>query len=65
MNQDDMIRPAGAARLAGVSEATVRRWVREQRLVKYEDGLGRLWISRSELVGLITPVPVPVTGTGA
>jgi predicted site-specific integrase-resolvase len=61
--EEDMIRPAGAARLAGVSEATVRRWVREKRLVKYTDGLGRLWVDGAEVRKLVTPVPV--TGAGS
>lgn len=58
--EDNMIRPAGAAKLAGVSEHTVRRWVREQRLNKYTDGLGRMWVDRREVLHLITPVAEPV-----
>lgn len=61
--EDHTIRPAEAARLAGVSEATVRRWVREGRLNKYENGLGVMYVDRREVLHLITPVPV--TGTGS
>lgn len=62
--QDDhFIRPTAAAKRAGVSEATVRRWVREKRLTKYEDGLGRIWVDGREVDKLLQPVQA-VTGTG-
>lgn len=63
----DLIRPAGAARRAGVSEATIRRWVREEKLRKYVDGLGRTWVDGNQVDALVTPQPdpVPVTGVGA
>lgn len=63
LNQDEnIIRPAEAAEMAGVSEATVRRWVREQRLNKYEDGLGRMYVDRREVRHLLTPQPVTEVG---
>jgi predicted site-specific integrase-resolvase len=55
---ENIIKPADAADLAGVSEATIRRWVREDRLNKYTDGLGRMWVDRREVLHLITPKPV-------
>jgi excisionase family DNA binding protein len=62
LNEEDAIRPAGAARLAGVTEATIRRWVREKRLTKYEDGLGRMYIDRREVQELLAPRPVTEVG---
>lgn len=61
--EPDLIRPAGAARRAGVSDATVRRWVREGKLRKYVDGRGRTWVDGKQVDEL--NAPVPVTGVGA
>lgn len=58
--EDDFITVAGAARLAGVSEGTVRRWMDDPdvKVTKYRDGSGRVWVDRNEIIGHITPVPV-------
>lgn len=67
MPQDeDFITVAGAARLAGVSEGTVRRWLRdpEVKVTKYTDGSRRVWVDRKQVIAHITPSPV-VTGAGA
>lgn len=67
LKDDNAVRPSGAAELAGVSEATVRRWVREGRLNRYDDGLGRMWLDRDEVLRLVRPVTgaQSVTGAGA
>lgn len=58
------IRPAGAARLAGVSEGTIRRWMDDPavKVTKYRDGSGRVWVDSRQILAHIQPVPV--TGTG-
>lgn len=64
MPQDeDFITVAGAARLAQVSEGTVRRWLRDPgiKVTKYTDGSGRVWVDRREIIKHTTPEPV-VTG---
>lgn len=63
--EDDFITVAGAARLAGVSEGTVRRWMDDPdvKVTKYRDGSGRVWADRNEIIQHITPVPV--TGVGS
>jgi predicted site-specific integrase-resolvase len=61
--QDDLIRLSGAAALAGVSVATVRRWITEGKLVKYQDARRRVWVDRKQVLGLNRPTPV-VTGSG-
>jgi excisionase family DNA binding protein len=63
-HEDDLIRVAGAARLAGVSQGTVRRWLAEGRLRRYRDGRGRVWVSRTQVLELITPKP-ETAGCGA
>lgn len=57
---DDFITVAGAARLARVSEGTVRRWLRDEsiKVTKYTDGSGRVWVDRNEIIRHITPEPV-------
>lgn len=62
-HQPDLITIAGAARRAGVSEATIRRWIREGKLLKYKD-TRRSWVDGIAVDRLITPAPV-VTGVGA
>lgn len=47
---EDFIRVAGAARLAGVAQGTVRRWITEGRLTKYVDGRGRVWVDRNQVL---------------
>lgn len=63
---DDFITVAGAARLAGVSPGTVRRWMDDPgvKVRKYKDGSGRVWADRREIVAHTTPSPV-VTGAGS
>lgn len=57
---DDFITVAGAARLAGVSPGTVRRWLEDPdvKVTKYVDGSKRVWIDRKEIIAHITPQPV-------
>lgn len=57
VQDEDFITVAGAARLAGVSDATVRRWIRQDRLNKYTDGRGRTWLDRREVDHLLKPAP--------
>jgi excisionase family DNA binding protein len=65
-NTDDLLRPAGAATRAGVSVATIRRWITEGKLRKYQDERRRVWVDANELDRLSQPTPAPaVTGTGA
>jgi hypothetical protein len=62
MTQDeDFITVAGAARLAGVSEITVRRWMDDPStgVRKYKDGRGRVWADRNDIIRHNTPVAVP------
>jgi predicted site-specific integrase-resolvase len=63
--EDDFITVAGAARLAGVSQVTIRRWMDDPavKVTKYRDGSGRVWADRKEIIQHITPVPV--TGVGS
>lgn len=57
MDEDqDYVTVAGAARRAGRSAPTVRRWLRDGKLRRYRDGTGRIWIKGSELDALIKPV---------
>jgi hypothetical protein len=61
--EDDFITVAGAARLARVSTATVRRWMKDPatKVTKYLDGSGRVWIDRNEIIAHTTPKPVGPT----
>lgn len=61
--QADLIRPEGAARRAGVSVPTIRRWIREGKLRKYQDGRRRVWVDGNAVDRLSTPQPEP-TGAG-
>ena len=60
--EEDLIRVAGAARLAGASEGTVRRWITEGRLSKYVDGRRRVWVDRNEVLRMIEKRPAGVRG---
>lgn len=64
--EEDFITVAGAARLARVSEGTVRRWLSDPKIpiTKYADGSRRVWIDRKQVIAYTTPSPV-VTGAGA
>lgn len=65
VNQDDLIRPAGAATRAGVSTATIRRWIREGKLTKYTDDRRRVWVDGRQVDAMNTVRPAPaVTGAG-
>lgn len=58
--EEDFITVAGAARLAGVSQGTVRRWLDDPRVpvTKYTDGSGRVWADRNEVLAHTRPRPV-------
>lgn len=62
---DDFITVAGAARLAGVSTGTIRRWMEDPaiKVTKYKDGSGRVWVDRNQIIAHTTPVAV--TGVGS
>lgn len=66
--EEDFIRPAGAARRAGVSQGTIRRWLDDPDVPvrKYQDAQKRVWIKVSELdaFNVRRNTPVPVTGSG-
>lgn len=50
-----------AAEKLGVAESTIRRWIREKRLLAYRLGDRRVLLKRDDLEGLIEPVrPAPV-----
>jgi predicted site-specific integrase-resolvase len=59
--EEDFIRVAGAARRAGVSQGTVRRWMDEGLLTKYKDARGRVWVDGNQVDKLARPVPVSAT----
>lgn len=62
MPQDeDFITVAGAARLAGVSQGTVRRWLDDPKvkITKYTDGSRRVWVDRRQVIAHTTPQPSP------
>jgi excisionase family DNA binding protein len=68
VNQDNLIRPEGAARRAGVSTATIRRWIREGKLRKYTDARKRVWVDGTQVdaMNTVRPAEAPaVTGVGA
>lgn len=54
----DFIRVAGAARRAGVSQGTVRRWMDDGLLIKYKDERGRVWVDGNQVDKLCMPKPV-------
>jgi hypothetical protein len=60
MPQDeDFITVAGAARLARVSQGTIRRWLEDPavKITKYVDGSKRVWVDRKQVLAHITPMP--------
>lgn len=57
MEDRELIRPAGAARRAGVSLSTVHRWIRDGKLGKYKDARGRVWVDGRAVDALSAPVP--------
>lgn len=61
---DDFITVAGAARLARVSQGTIRRWLTEGKITKYVDGRKRVWVDRNQVLKLIKRVP-ETNGAGA
>ena len=64
--EPDFIRVAGAARRAGVSQGTVRRWMDEKKLRKYKDARGRVWVDGNAVDKLLAaPVPVEPEPCGA
>lgn len=44
-----------AAREAERAVSTVRRWIDEGRLTRYPNSLGRVFVSRSELLFVVEP----------
>lgn len=56
--EDDFITVAGAARLTGKNDRTIRRWQRDGLIKKYTDGTGGVWVDRNEVLRLVTPQPV-------
>lgn len=61
---DDLITVGEAAGLAGVDPKTVRRWYREARISKHVTGTGRVRVSRTEIVKLVTPTAAAPAVTG-
>lgn len=59
--EDDFVTVAGAARLAGVSQVTIRRWMDDPdiKVTKYKDDRGRVYADRNEITARTKPVPVP------
>lgn len=59
--KDEYLTIPEAAEQLGVAESTIRRWIREERLLAYRLGDRRVLLKRDDLEGLIEPVrPAPV-----
>ena len=58
-NRPNLITKAAAARRAGVSTRTIDYWLRVNKLTKYRNGLGHIFVDADALEELITPVAVP------
>lgn len=53
MTHSDLITIRAAADLAGVAVRTIHNWIAQDKLTKYQNALGDVRVSRSELEGLL------------
>lgn len=53
---DDYVTISEAAEILHVGTSTLRRWIREERIPSYRLGQRRVYLKRTELQSLITPI---------